>query len=356
MTSTCHELTRTKQYGQPYRVTEKPLPQIRDNELLVQIKAAGFCHSDLQVLNGQFKSRLGLIPSHEPAGVVTQVGPKCSGAFKAGDRVGVLNFKNACGQCTGCRLALRLRSRLDPRLCDNREMAGFQHDGAFAEYMVADPETTVRLPDALSFEQAAPLMCAGATVWGSLARATAGLARGETVAVVGIGGLGHLGLQFAKALGFRTVAADNRHAGRELALQMTNKALVPDLVVDSGAADALDQIYRFTNEEGVAAVVVCTDSLVANSWALRTLRFGGTMGLLGLPAEQWRFDSDVMIFKELTIRGTYVAGREETEKMVETVAANAIESQLTVLPFDKIPDITGIYEAADFCGRIVVTV
>ena len=102
-----------------------------------------------------------MIPSHEPAGVVTRVGSKCTGSWKAGDRVGVLNFKHACGRCTGCGLSRKRNDKLDPRFCENRETAGFRNDGAFAEFMVADPQTTVLLPQSISFEQAAPLMCAG---------------------------------------------------------------------------------------------------------------------------------------------------------------------------------------------------
>jgi len=104
---------------------------------------------------------LPIIPSHEPAGIVVKVGSQAKGNFKIGDRVGVLNFKNACKQCSGCKLSSREFKYHEPRYCDKREMAGFQNDGAFAEFMVADPETTVPLPASVSFEQAAPLMCAG---------------------------------------------------------------------------------------------------------------------------------------------------------------------------------------------------
>lgn len=101
-----------------------------------------------------------MIPSHEPAGVVVQVGEDAE-RWKVGDRVGVLNFKNACSQCPDCISTQRRYRTVDPRFCRQREAAGFQHDGAFAEYLVADAATTVALPDSMSFEQAAPLLCAG---------------------------------------------------------------------------------------------------------------------------------------------------------------------------------------------------
>ncbi|KAJ0104424.1 lcohol dehydrogenase [Diaporthe amygdali] len=344
------------QYNKPYKLVERDVPAIRDNEMLIRVHAAGFCHSDLQVLQGQFKSPLGMIPSHEPAGVIVQIGAGCSSDWRVGDRVGALNFKNSCDNCTGCGLAKRTSNRLDPRFCDNRETAGFQHDGAFAEYLVIDPETTVRLPPSLPFDQAAPLMCAGATVWGSLERATVGLSRGETVAIIGIGGLGSLGLQFAGSMGFRTIAVDSRPAGRQLAVEMANDGLRPALVVDSGAKNATSQILDFTNGEGVAAVVVCTDSLPANNWALTLLRTGGVMGVLGLPAEQWRFDSSVVVFKELTIRGSYVASRDSTERMMKAVGEADIRSHITLVPFDGIPSIVEAYQDSTFKGRLVVQV
>ncbi|KAJ0164806.1 alcohol dehydrogenase [Colletotrichum tanaceti] len=347
------------EYNKPYELVERDVPTIRDNELLIKVHAAGFCHSDLQVLQGQFGSPLGMIASHEPSGVVVRIGKGCRGesGWKIGDRVGALNFKNSCGQCSGCGLAKRTRrNRLDPRFCEKRETAGFQHDGAFAEYLAVDPETTVRLPSSLPFDQAAPLMCAGATVWGSLEGATAALSLGDTVAIVGIGGLGFLGLQFARAMGFRTVAVDSRPAGRQLATEMANQDLRPSLVVDSGAEDATAQIMDFTGGEGLAAVVVCTDSLAANNWALTLLRIGGVMGVLGLPAESWRFDSSVIVFRELTIRGSYVASRESTERMMKTVEEAGIRSHITTVPFDEIPGILAKYQDSEFKGRLVVRI
>jgi D-arabinose 1-dehydrogenase-like Zn-dependent alcohol dehydrogenase len=348
----------TSQYNKPYGLDEgRPTPKPGPNDLLVRVQAAGFCHSDAQALQGQFRtpSPIGLIPSHEIAGVVAATGSSYKGKFKVGDRVGLLNFKHACGTCPGCSLRKRTSKPSDPRFCDNRETAGFLHDGGFADYAVGDPETTVHLPDSMPFEQAAPLMCAGATVWGSLERATEGLSEGETVAIVGIGGLGHLGVQFAKALGFKVIAVDSRQAGRDLAMETNNPSLQPDLVVDSSdPKSASDQIYSFTNNEGVAVAVVCTDSIAANRWALQLLRIGGTLGLLGLPPTPWQFDADVIVFKELSIRGSYVAGRDATERMMRLVEEAGVRSHITQIGYRKIPEIVKLYEDKEFKGRLVV--
>lgn len=152
------------QFNKPYRLSERAVPQCGDGDILIEVCAAGFCHSDVQVLHGQFPAQLPIIASHEPAGRIVEVGKCVEEQWRIGDRVGVLNFKTACGKCVGCRQHNRRNARPDPRFCAERQMAGFKHDGAFAQYMIADPSTTVHLPEAVSFEQGAPLMCAGVCV------------------------------------------------------------------------------------------------------------------------------------------------------------------------------------------------
>ena len=177
------------------------------------------------------------------------------------------------------------------------------------------------------------------------------------MAIVGIGGLGHLGVQFAKALGYRVVAIDSRPAGRQLATEVVNSELRPDLVVDSTKADeAAARIRDFTSGEGLAAAVVCTDSLEANAWALKQLRIQGVLVALGLPPEEWRFDSEVMVFRELVIRGSYVADTESAERMMKVTEKHNVQSHLTVVPFDEIPGLVDRYRQASFKGRLVVQI
>ncbi|KAF2678461.1 GroES-like protein [Lentithecium fluviatile CBS 122367] len=343
------------EFNKPYQLSQVPVPQCGDHDLLVQVYAAGFCHSDLQVLRGQFGAALPLIPSHEPAGKIAQVGTQVKGSWKVGDRIGVLNFKNACGQCVGCRQRLRRTKRTDPRFCRKRQTAGFKHDGAFGQFMLADPNTTVHLPEKVSFEQGAPLMCAGATVWGALQKLKPDVKPGEAVAIIGIGGLGQLGIQFAKAMGYRTVAIDNRHEGRRLAVDVS-EILKPDLVIDSSAPDASDQILDFTAGEGLAGAVVCTDSIEANAWSLQQLGNGGVMVPVGLPQDRWQFDSEAMVFRELTIRGVYVASMGEVEEMLKVVAHHDISSHITTVDFDQIPSIVERYADKSMKGRLVVQI
>ncbi|KAI8942504.1 hypothetical protein NX059_000568 [Plenodomus lindquistii] len=355
MSTKSMQAAQVVEYNKPYQLCERPVPNCGDDELLIEVRAAGFCHSDLQVLQGQFPAPLPMIASHEPAGVITQVGSNVGGTWKVGDRVGVLNFKKACGECVGCRHFARKGGRKDPRFCHSREMAGFKHDGAFAQFMIADPDTTVHLPKDVSFEQGAPLMCAGATAWGALQKLKPDVKSGETVGIVGIGGVGHLALQFAKAMGFRVVAIDNRPAGRQLATEATEQ-LKPDLVVDSSASDADDQILRFTSDEGLAGIVVCTDSIQANTWSLQQLGSRGVLVPLGLPKDKWQFNSDAIVFRELTIRGSYVAGADEVEDMFKVVGSFGVASHLTVVEFNEIPTIVDRYMEKSMKGRLVVRI
>lgn len=126
--------------------------------MLVKIGAAGFCHTDHQVYEGFYQSQTPQVGSHEPAGTVVAVGSKAAKSFKEGQRVGVLLFRHACHECVGCK------TTRDIRFCEKKEMAGVTSDGAFAEYMIADADNTVLLPETIPFEQAAPLMCAGVSI------------------------------------------------------------------------------------------------------------------------------------------------------------------------------------------------
>jgi D-arabinose 1-dehydrogenase-like Zn-dependent alcohol dehydrogenase len=192
-----------------------------------------------------------------------------------------------------------------------------------------------------------------ATAWGALRKLNPDVQPGDAVAIVGIGGVGHLGVQFAKALGYRTVAIDNRSEGRQLA-QEVPEHVRPDLVIDSTASDAAEKILEFTSGEGLAGIVVCTDSIQANAWSLQQLGNKGVMVPLGLPADKWQFDSEAMVFRELTIRGSYVASADEVEKMLKVVAEHNISSHLTVLNFDQIPSLVERYSHSSMKGRLVI--
>jgi D-arabinose 1-dehydrogenase-like Zn-dependent alcohol dehydrogenase len=127
-------------------------------------------------------------------------------------------------------------------------------------------------------------------------------------------------------------------------------------VLDSTASDAAEKIFAFTKGEGVAAAVVCTDSIIANTWALRLLRIGGVMVPLGLPPDRWQFDADVLVYRELVIRGNYVASAASTRRMMEAVGRSGVRSHVTTVELDDVPRIVDMYQDKNFRGRLVVKV
>jgi D-arabinose 1-dehydrogenase-like Zn-dependent alcohol dehydrogenase len=179
------------------------------------------------------------------------------------------------------------------------------------------------------------------------------LRRCDTIGIIGIGGLGQLGVQLAKALGYRTVAIDNQDDSLQLTDDMPNQ-LQPDLLVNTTHGDASDKIMKESGGEGLAAVINCVDSIAVNAWSLGLLRVGGIAVLLGLPADQWRFDTHPIVFRELVLCGSYIASREEVEEMMEVVHQYGIRSQLTVVKKDDIPRLPETYLSRTFRGRLVV--
>lgn len=187
------------------------------------------------------------------------------------------------------------------------------------------------------------------TVWGAIKAAK--LKPGEPVGVVGIGGLGSLAIQFLKALGHPVVATDNRSEGLQLAIEMTLKA---DLVIDSTSTTACDDTTKWADNEGLAAVIVCTDDVAATEWSLKLLGVHGRCVMLGLPTTPLRFDAFDLVFKELSIIGSLVATIEEAREMMKVVADFGIRSHVNVISMDQAPDLPAVYMDPHLKGRLVV--
>ncbi|KAK3046853.1 hypothetical protein LTR09_011694 [Extremus antarcticus] len=194
--------------------------------------------------------------------------------WKTGQRVGVMLFKHACRNCVGCE------TFSDVRFCKNVGIEGLTTDGGMAEYIMADADGTVLLPDDMSFHEAAPLLCAGATTWGALK--ASGVTGPAPIGILGIGGLGMYAVQFAKALGHQVVAIDNREEGRALAKELP---LPADFVVDYNDKDAAKKIKKWAGRDGLAAIIGCTDNVDAMAWCLNTLRPQGVCVPVGLPVD-----------------------------------------------------------------------
>ncbi|KAG4435707.1 hypothetical protein IFR05_008793 [Cadophora sp. M221] len=335
--------------------TNVPVPVPGPKEILVRLVASGFCHTDHMVYEGAFKTKLPHIGSHEPTGRIAAIGPNVSGDWRVGDKVGVYLFKNACGHCAGCKWHTKAnQGNLNARYCFNQTMHGIVGaDGGFSEYMVTSDDAILKIPDAVPFDQSAPMMCAGATVYNGLLEAN--LEKGQSVAIVGIGALGLLGIQFAKAMGYKVLAVSSRDLTSQLE-GIVPKALWPDLTVSSKDPASTQQILDFTDGAGLDAAVVCTDNLDDNDWILHRLRPRGTSVVLGLPGEPFRFDAINLTFHEIAVKGALHASVEAMEKMFEIVAEAGIRSQLTVVNMDDAENLPERSANHDFKGKLVVII
>ena len=226
-----------KEANGDFVLVDLPMPEPAAGQIRVKVEACGICHSDAFVKYGAFPGiEFPRVPGHEVAGVVDALGSGVS-AFKKGDRVGVGWHGGHCFQCERCR-------RGDFVNCDKAQICGISYDGGYAEYMVAPWEAAARIPDDLSASDAGPLLCAGITTFNALRNSGAG--PGDTVAISGIGGLGHLGVQFANRMGFRTVALSRGEDKRALATELgahlyidTAKENVAEALQALGGADLI---------------------------------------------------------------------------------------------------------------------
>ena len=190
-----------------------------------------------------------------------------------------------------------------------------------------------------------------ATTWAGLKAAN--VSSPAPIGIVGIGGLGTLAVQFAKALGHAVVAVDNRAEGRALATEFALKA---DLVVDTADSEAAERIKTWAGRDGLAAVIVCTDDVEITDWSLTTLRPHGVAVPLGLPPAGFKFSAFTMVFNELTIKGSLVATKHQVEDMIRVVAENQIRSHITTIGIDDAPNVTAMYMTQHLKGRLVVTI
>src|SRR6056297_580001 len=202
---------QVKEKGGDFQVVEIDKTSPKENEVLIKVEACGICHSDAFVKDGAFPGiEYPRVPGHEVVGIVEEVGSRVNN-WKKGQRVGVGWHGGHCFECEPCR-------RGDFISCENAKISGISYDGGYAEFMTAPQEAVASIPEELSSAEAAPLLCAGITVFNALRNS--GITAGDTVAVQGIGGLGHLAIQYAAKMGMRTVAISTSDNKKELAEEL----------------------------------------------------------------------------------------------------------------------------------------
>ena len=329
------------EFGAPLDVREENIPELPDDRILVRVHASGVCHTDLHAAHGDWpvQPKLPFIPGHEGVGEVAQVGRAVRG-IKEGDRVGVPWLHTACGRCEHCLRGWET-------LCEQQQNTGYSVDGGFAEYVVADPAYVGHLPNGLDYGPAAPVLCAGVTVYKGLKQTDT--KPGDWLVISGIGGLGHMAVQYAKAMGRRVAAVDIADEKLELASQ-----LGADAVFNAADGDAVAEVQSQIG--GVHGAVITAVSTKAFEQALGMMRRGGTMALNGLPPGSFPLPIFEVVLKGLTVRGSIVGTRMDLSESLAFAADHSVESHFHWDTLDNINGIFGQMQQNKIDGRVVMSV
>ena len=327
------------QFGQPLAIEEVPVPTAGPGQILVKIAASGVCHTDLHAAEGDWpvKPTLPFIPGHEGVGHVVAAGAGVS-HVKEGDRVGVPWLHTTCGHCRYC-----LGGR-EP-LCEQQQNTGYSVNGGFAEYVVADPNYVGLLPDNVGFVDIAPILCAGVTVYKGL-KAT-DVKPGDWVVVSGIGGLGHMAVQYAKAMGLNVIAVDVDDAKLDLA-----RRLGASLGVNARKADPA--AFVKTEVGGAQGVLVTAVSPRAFEQALGMVARGGTVSLVGLPPGSFPLPIFDTVLNGVTVRGSIVGTRLDLQEALNFAGQGKVKATVATERLENINDIFARMHAGDIQGRIVI--
>ena len=304
--------------GAPFEVVKRDIPVPKDNRVRIKVQACGICHSDLFAKEGYWPSlQYPRVTGHEVAGVIDEVGAGVT-AWKKGQRVGVGWHGGHCGQCDPCR-------RGDFMGCRNFQVTGFHEDGGYAQYMIARTEAVAAIPDTLSPAEAAPLLCAGVTTFNSLRHS--GAVAGDLVAVQGLGGLGHLGVQFASKMGYHTVAIGRGKDKEPLARKL-------------GAAhyldtDAVNVAKELASLGGASVILATAPDSKAMSALIDGLGVGGQLLVVGASADPISVTPIQLIMERRSIRGWPSGTARDSEDTLKFCALTGIRPMIETLPLEQ---------------------
>lgn len=306
------------QIGAPFELVERDLPTPGRHEVLIAVHACGVCHSDSITVGGLFPGIVyPRIPGHEVIGTIAATGPDVDG-WNVGDRVGVGWFPGSCGYCGHCR-------RGEAFACDNVHGAtGVSRDGGYATHMIADVSALAHIPESLDSVESAPLLCAGVTTFNAIRNS--GARAGDLVAVHGVGGLGHLGIQFAARLGFRTVAVNRGRDKEALARQLGAHDYI-----DSAADDPAQALQAMGGARAIIATVTNADAMQA---IVGGLSAGGTMMLIGATGPI-SINPIELLSKSAGVRGWYSGVAADSEDTLRFSELAAITSMNEIYPFEE---------------------
>jgi alcohol dehydrogenase, propanol-preferring len=327
-------------FGKPLVIEDVPVPVPGPGEILVKVKACGVCHTDLHAASGDWpvKPVPPFIPGHEAAGVVAALGAGVT-EFKLGDAVGVAWLHDACMRCEYCETGWET-------LCEHQHNTGYSVNGGFAEYVVASAPFAARLPANVDFAAIAPILCAGVTTYKGLKEADT--KPGEWVAISGVGGLGHIAIQYAKAMGLKVVGLDIAEDKLKLAREAG-----AEFAVNALANDAVDRVVEATGG-GAHGVLVTAVSTPAFAQALRMVRRKGTISLVGLPPGEFPTPIFDVVLKRITVRGSIVGTRRDLDEAIGFAAEGKVRGEITKAPLSDINAIFERMKSGKIDGRMVL--
>jgi alcohol dehydrogenase len=297
---------------------ERQIPKPAPSELMIEVHACGVCHSDSVTVEGGLPSiQYPRVPGHEVIGTVAAVGENVRG-WQVGDRAGVGWFGGSCGYCSQCR-------RGNAFACENiHAVTGVTRDGGYATHLVADVSAVARVPSDLNEIESAPLLCAGLTTFNALRNC--GARPGDLVVVHGIGGLGHLGIQFARRLGFRTVAVNRGRDKEELA-----RSLGAHEYVDSEDGDVAQALQKMGGARAIIATVTSANAMQAIVGGLGP---DGVMMVVGAVGT-FPVDSLGLLFKRAAVKGWYSGVAADSEDTLLFSQLSGVSSMNEVFPFEE---------------------
>jgi propanol-preferring alcohol dehydrogenase len=330
-----------REFKRPLTMEEVERPKPEAQEVLIEVEACGVCHSDLHVADGdwpQFEriTKRPLILGHEIAGRVVEKGAAVAN-LEIGDRVGVPWVHWTCGECDFCREG-------SENLCAKQKITGVSVDGGYAEFVKAPASHALKIPEALSFVDAAPLFCAGVTVYRALKHAK--IQAGQRLAIIGVGGLGHLAVQIGVGLGAIVTAIDV--SDEKLAHA---KSLGASATLNAGTVNVVKEMRR----AGSAHVVLVTSAAkAAYDTAFPCVRPTGTLLVVGLPSESICFPPIMMAATEIRIRASSVGTREDTRELLALAAVGKVRCQVATRPLAEVNEVLGQLRRGEVSGRIVL--
>ncbi|KAI1427960.1 GroES-like protein [Xylaria sp. FL1777] len=334
------------QFNTPYELRTIPVPSPGPHDLLVKVAVASYCHTDSMVAAGIFKSKLPQTASHEGSGTVVAVGSSVS-SFQIGDRVMCGVPLRPCGKCEDCTGPIEGHRQY---CTQNAGHIGVTTHGCAADYVITDARMTTKLPDSVTFLSAAPLACAGRTIYRAVLQTE--LRSGQWVAIVGSGGgLGHLGIQFARAMGLKVVGIDARDAGLAL-----SKECGADVVVDARRqkADVVKEVQAATDGKGVDSAIVLAEH--AEALAAAVTRMHGTVVQVAQP-DNISVPFAELVFRDIRFKGTLLASPEESSAMMRCIAQHGVKIRTN--PFqglDRIGELLSMVRSGTLQGKAVIIV